>query len=88
VEIAGDLEYEVKEILDSRIVRGKLKYLVDWDGYGPDERSWEPVDHVQNAADAVESFHQRYPNRPSLVDIRQPAARSSQERGRRGELLS
>ena len=28
-EIEGELEYEVKEILDSKIVRGKLKYLVN-----------------------------------------------------------
>ena len=28
-EIEGELEYEVEEILDSKIVRGKLKYLVN-----------------------------------------------------------
>lgn len=29
IEVEGDLEYEVKEILDSKIVRGKLKYYVE-----------------------------------------------------------
>ena len=37
-EIEGELEYEVREVLNSKIVRGKLKYLVDWVGYGPEER--------------------------------------------------
>ena len=31
-EIEGELKYEVKEILDSKVVRGKLLYLVDWVG--------------------------------------------------------
>jgi hypothetical protein len=69
LEVEGELEYEVKEILDSKIIRGRLRYLVDWVGYHPDERSWEPVEHVQHAVDAVAEFHRRYPNRPSPKDL-------------------
>ena len=32
-EIEGELEYEVEKILDLKIVRGKLKYLVNWVRY-------------------------------------------------------
>src|SRR5579859_1745493 len=47
-EVEGELEYEVNRILDSRIVRGRFKYLVDWIGYGPESRTWEPAEYITN----------------------------------------
>ena len=38
----GIKEYEVKKILNSRIFRGKVKYLVHWKGYGVEEDGWRP----------------------------------------------
>jgi uncharacterized protein YicC (UPF0701 family) len=63
------LEYEVKEILDSKISRGKLKYLIEWEGYGPDERSWESTENVQNIIEIIMEFHQRYQNHPVISDL-------------------
>ena len=56
--------YEVAVILDSKIVRNKLYYLVDWVGYRPSDRTWEPVNNVSNAQALVDDFHRRYPNKP------------------------
>ena len=44
-------EWDVEEILDSRIYRGRLQYLVKWIGFHrPD---WEPVEGV-NKLEAVD----------------------------------
>ena len=69
VTVDGHEEYEVHEILDSKIERGKLRYLVDWVGWGPEDRQWEPAEHLENSADAVARFHARYPLRPSPADV-------------------
>ena len=63
-------EFVVSEILDSRIFRGKLQYLVQWEGYGPSDNSWEPAVNVQNSPDLVASFHTRYPNKPRHIRSR------------------
>ena len=47
--IDGEEEYEVDEILDSRIYRKKLQYLVKWKGYGHGDNTWEPVSSCENA---------------------------------------
>src|SRR5271169_558469 len=67
IEVEGEEEYEVEEILDSRLFRGKLQYFVKWKGYTTEENSWEPAENVANAANAVEAFHKAHPNRPRRI---------------------
>jgi hypothetical protein len=81
VELAQDIEYEVNEIVDSKILRKALLYRVKWKGYGIEEDSWEPKENVEHAPHLVKAFHDKYPKKPSGKDIKIP--RSSKGKGKR-----
>lgn len=76
--VEGFEEFEVEEILESQIhYYNKLQYFVDWKGYRPDERTWEPAELLKNAKDVIAHFHTRYPHRKicrRVDDLRYHAA--------------
>jgi hypothetical protein len=51
--------WEVESILARRGVGRRVQYLVKWKGYSVDENTWEPLDNLQNADDAIQEFEQR-----------------------------
>jgi hypothetical protein len=60
--VEGEEEWEVEEILDSRLFHRAPQYLVSWLGY--DENTWQPASDVENSPDLVRRFHQKYPHKP------------------------
>jgi hypothetical protein len=64
--IDGQEEYIVEKILDSRLFRGKLQYLIKWEGYSYQDKSWEPVDNVF-APDLIAEFHRTHPGAPRRI---------------------
>lgn len=63
--IDGEEEYEVDQIVDSRI-RGKkhLEYLVCWMGLPDSENSWKLARHLKNAPERIAEFHNTYLQKP------------------------
>ena len=58
--IEGQPEWEVEKVLDSRLHRRKLQYLIKWKGYSEAHNSWEPKENV-NAPILLAAFHERNP---------------------------
>ena len=67
IEIEGEFEYEVEQILDSRLYRGNLQYLVKWLGYTEEHNTWEPLSNITNADEAVKEFHKHHPSAPHRI---------------------
>jgi hypothetical protein len=63
-------EYEVQQILDSRIRYRKLQYRVDWKGYDVSHQQWEPAENVEGASELIAQFHAQYPSKPSPAALK------------------
>jgi len=63
IEVNGNPEWQVEEILDSRIYRGRLQYKVSWVAYDPDP-TWYNARGFAGAPYKVRDYHQAYPEKP------------------------
>ena len=64
VEVEDIPKYEVEEVLNSRLKKGKLEYLVKWSGYTNDHNTWEPESNLTNSKEVINNFHKSTPSAP------------------------
>ena len=55
----GLAEFEVEDILDSRLFRRQRQYLVKWKGYPTHEATWEPAAHLEHSPTVLEAYNAR-----------------------------
>jgi len=67
VEVEGEEEYVVEEILDSHLRCNKLEFLVKWEGYMNENNLWEPEDNCKNVHNAIAAFYHKYPQAPRQI---------------------
>lgn len=66
--VDNEEEYEIEEIQDSRLHRGKLQFLVKWVGYI--DATWQPEsDFGDNAKEAIAEFYRKHPGAPRKLAI-------------------
>ena len=61
--VDGVEEWEVQEILASKLVRGKLMYRTSWVGHDPDP-TWYPAANFEGAPHKLQAYHNKYLKRP------------------------
>jgi len=67
VTVEGEEEYLVEEILDSRLRRNKLEFLVKWGGYTNEHNLWDRRTIVGMRAHAIAAFYRKYPQAPRRI---------------------
>jgi len=66
IVIEGEVEWEVKEILDSHWHQRQFQYLIKWKGYGHEHNFWESTSKVF-APELTAEFHHKHPRAPRHV---------------------
>ena len=61
--VQGELEWEVQEILASRLFRKQLQYQAKWVGYDSDP-TWYPATNFQSSPHRLRDFHLENPDKP------------------------
>jgi hypothetical protein len=61
VKIEGKDKYFIEAILNSRVHRWKLQYLVEWLGYN--QPDWEPT-KLDSKYEAIDTSHEKYTGKP------------------------
>ncbi|MBW0476536.1 hypothetical protein O181_016251 [Austropuccinia psidii MF-1] len=64
--IEEEEEWEISKILDSKLKRRKLWYLVEWKGFSqdPERSTWGPPGNLKNCPELFKDFHSLYPDNP------------------------
>lgn len=63
IEVNGQEEWEVEDILAVKKSRARLYYRVKWVGHD-DDPTWYPARDFRNAPLKIRDFHARYPELP------------------------
>jgi hypothetical protein len=64
LEVEGEEEYEVEEIVNSERCQDGWYYRVKWKGYGPESNTWEPKKNLEHAEDILKKYHQKLLKKP------------------------
>jgi hypothetical protein len=56
MDIEGEEEWEVDQILGERTRKGERQFYVRWKGFGEADDSWEPEEYLEHAREKIASW--------------------------------
>ena len=84
IEVDGEERWQVSEVLDSRIHRNKLQYLVRWEGFSDKDDQWLDAREIAHITNLLDAFHKAYPHKPS-ADKPKPRRKHNNRRDRKAK---
>uniref|UniRef100_A0A8C9XI60 Chromobox 1 n=1 Tax=Sander lucioperca TaxID=283035 RepID=A0A8C9XI60_SANLU len=77
-------EYVVEKVLDCRVVKGRVEFLLKWKGFSDEDNTWEPQDNLD--LDLITEYMQKHKEKEEKKEegnrkVVSEASGDSEERG-------